>query len=68
MTEPWPGASIPDVACCYVVCTQDTLLPPERQRGFAAALGVAPIVIIADHAVVGIKPEELAAILASLTE
>ncbi len=68
MTQPWPGTAVPDVASSYVLCTEDTLLPPERQRAFAAALGVAPIEIASDHGVFGMKPDELASILASLAD
>ncbi len=66
MTQPWPGASIPDVPRSYILCTEDTILPPERQRAFAAALDVTPVEIASDHGVFGTHPDELASILASL--
>ncbi len=66
MNQPWPGKGIPDVPRSYVLCTEDTILPPARQREFAASLGVDPIEIASDHEVFGIKPDELAAILAGL--
>jgi hypothetical protein len=68
MTQPWPGASIPDVPRSYILCTEDNILPPERQRAFAAALGVTPIEIASDHGVFRIKPDELASILALLAD
>ena len=68
MTQPWPGASIPDVPRSYILCTEDRILPPERQRAFAAALGVTPIEIASDHGVFSLKPDELASILASLAD
>ena len=66
MNQPWPGAGMPDVPCSYVLCTEDAILPPGRQREFASGLGVAPIEIAAAHAVFSTKPRELADILASL--
>lgn len=68
MTQPWPGTAIPDVPRSYILCTEDTIIPPERQRLFAAALGVTPIEIASDHGVFGVKPDELAWILASLAD
>ena len=38
--EPWPGIGIPDLPRSYILCTEDQIIPPERQRAFAAALGV----------------------------
>jgi len=66
LNQPWPGAGIPDAPRSYVLCTEDEIIPPERQRAFAAALGVTPIEIASDHEVFGTKPRELAGILASL--
>lgn len=66
MTQGWPGAGIPAVPRSYVLCTEDQLIPPERQRTFAAALGVAPVEIASEHSVFAIRPAELAAILISL--
>lgn len=68
MTQPWPGTAIPDVPRSYILCTEDNILPPERQRAFAAALGVTPIEIASDHGVFGMKPDELASILAALAD
>jgi hypothetical protein len=64
--QPWPGASMPDVARSYILCTEDQIIPPERQRAFAASLGVTPIEIASEHSVFAAKPQELAAILDSL--
>ena len=66
MSQPWPGAGMPDVPRSYVLCTEDTLIPPERQRAFATSLGVIPIEIASPHAAFASKPRELAGILASL--
>jgi hypothetical protein len=66
INQPWPGAGIPDVPRSYVLCTEDAILPPARQREFASGLGVAPIEIAAAHSVFSTKPRELAGILASL--
>jgi pimeloyl-ACP methyl ester carboxylesterase len=66
MNQPWPGAGIPDVARSYILCTEDQIIPPERQRAFAASLGVAPIEIASEHSVFAVKPQELAGILDSL--
>ena len=66
MSQPWPGTGIPDVPRSYVLCTEDTLIPPERQRAFATSLGVIPIEIASPHAAFASKPRELAGILASL--
>ena len=64
MEQPWPGRSLPDAACTYVLCTEDTVLPPAKQREMAARLGVEPIEIASDHAVFALRPRELAAVLA----
>ena len=66
LNQPWPGTGLPDIPRSYVLCTEDTIIPPERQRDFAAALGVTPIEIASEHAVFAVKPHELADILASL--
>jgi pimeloyl-ACP methyl ester carboxylesterase len=63
--QPWPGTSLPDVPRAYVLCTEDTIIPPARQREMAARLGVGTIEIDSDHAVFTLKPLELAAILAA---
>lgn len=64
--QPWPGAGIPDVPRDYILCTQDQIVPPDRQRAFAATLGVTPIEIVSEHSVFTMQPQALAAILASL--
>jgi pimeloyl-ACP methyl ester carboxylesterase len=63
MEQPWPGRSLPDVPCTYVLCTEDNVLPPARQREMAARLGVEPVEIASDHAVFAVRPRELAALL-----
>jgi pimeloyl-ACP methyl ester carboxylesterase len=63
MEQPWPGRSLRDVPCTYVLCTEDTILPPATQREMAARLGVEPIEIASDHGVFGLRPRELAAVL-----
>jgi pimeloyl-ACP methyl ester carboxylesterase len=63
MEQPWPGRSLPDVPCTYVLCTEDNVLPPARQREMATRLGVEPIEIASDHAVFALRPRELAALL-----
>ncbi len=63
MEQPWPGRSLPDVPCTYVLCTEDNVLPPARQREMAARLGVEPIEIASDHAVFALRPRELAPLL-----
>ncbi|MGI1661774.1 alpha/beta hydrolase [Palleronia sp. KMU-117] len=64
--QPWPGAALPDAPCAYILCTEDQIIPPDRQRAFAASLGVTPIEITSEHSVFAMNPEALAAILASL--
>ncbi len=66
ITQPWPGTGIPDIPRNYILCTEDTIIPPAQQRIFAAALGVTPIEIDSVHSVFSAKPRELADILASL--
>ena len=63
MEQPWPGRSLPAVPCTYVLCTEDNVLPPARQREMAARLGVEPIEIASDHAVFALRPHELAPLL-----
>lgn len=67
MRQPWPGAGMPDVPCSYILCTEDQILAPERQRAFAAALGVTPVEIASEHAVFTMQPQKLAVILHSLS-
>ena len=66
INQPWPGTGIPDIPRSYILCTEDQIIPPERQRAFAAALGVTPIEIVSEHSVFAMKPQELAGILDSL--
>jgi hypothetical protein len=68
MTMPWPGTGIPAVPRTYVLCTEDQLIPPERQRAFAASLGVTPVEIASEHSVFAMRPVDLAAILLSLAD
>jgi hypothetical protein len=63
--QPWPGTGMPDVPRSYILCTEDTIIPPGRQRHFAASLGVTPIEIASEHSVFATKPMELAGILGS---
>jgi pimeloyl-ACP methyl ester carboxylesterase len=65
MEQPWPGRSLPDLPRAYVLCTEDKIIPPAKQREMAARLGVAPIEIASDHAVFSFRPRELAAVLVS---
>ncbi|MCJ7451190.1 MAG: alpha/beta hydrolase [Steroidobacteraceae bacterium] len=64
LEQPWPGRSLPDVPLAYVLCTEDQIIPPARQREMAARLGVEPIEIASEHAVFSFRPRELAAVLA----
>jgi len=66
VNQPWPGTGIPDVPRSYILCTEDKIIPPERQRAFAASLGGPPIEIASEHSVFAMKPQELARILDSL--
>jgi pimeloyl-ACP methyl ester carboxylesterase len=68
VNQPWPGAGMPDVPCTYILCTEDQIIPPERQRAFAASLGITPIEIASEHSVFAMKPQELAGILNSLAD
>jgi len=63
VTQPWPSRSLPDVPCTYVLCTEDTLLPPATQREMAARLGVEPVELASDHAAFTLRPRELAPLL-----
>ncbi len=65
LEQPWPGRSLPDVPRAYVLCTEDMIIPPARQREMAASLGVEPVEIASEHAVFTFKPRELAALLAA---
>ena len=63
MEQPWPGRSLPDVPCSYILCTEDTILPPAKQREWAARLGVEPAELASDHSVFTLHPRELAPLL-----
>lgn len=63
LEQPWPGRSLPDVPRSYILCTEDQIIPPARQREMAARLGVVPMEIAAEHAVFASRPAELAALL-----
>lgn len=65
--QPWPGSGIPDVPRSYILCTEDQIISPERQRAFAAMLDVTPIAIASEHSVFAARPQELADILVSLS-
>ena len=64
----WPDRSLPDIPCAYVLCTEDKIIPPAKQREMAARLGVVPVAIASEHAVFTLKPRELAAVLAAQVE
>jgi pimeloyl-ACP methyl ester carboxylesterase len=66
VNQQWPGTGVPDVPCSYILCTEDQIISPERQRAFAASLGIIPIEIASEHSVFAMKPQELASILHSL--
>jgi len=63
LEQPWPSRSLPDVPRTYVLCTEDKIIPPAKQREMAARLGVEPIEIASEHAVFTFQPHELAAML-----
>jgi hypothetical protein len=65
LEQPWPSRSLPDVPRSYVLCTEDKIIPPMKQREMATRLGVKPIEIAAEHAVFTFQPRELAAVLAA---
>ena len=64
LEQAWPGRSLPDVPRTYVLCMEDQIIPPARQREVAARLGVEPIEIASEHAIFALRPRELAAALA----
>ena len=66
LRQPWPGTAMPDGPCTYILCTEDQIIPPDRQRLFAASLGVVPVEIASEHSVFAAQPQELAGILGSL--
>jgi hypothetical protein len=61
--QPWPGRSLPDMPCTYVLWTEDSILPLATQREMAAGLGVEPVELASDHAVFTLRPRELAPLL-----
>lgn len=63
LEQPWPGRSLPDVPRSYVLCTDDKIIPPPKQREMAARLGVEPLEIAAEHSLFAQRPRELAALL-----
>jgi pimeloyl-ACP methyl ester carboxylesterase len=63
VTQPWPGRSLPNVPSSYILCTEDTLLPPATQREMAARLGVEPVELASDHAAFTLRPRQLAPLL-----
>jgi hypothetical protein len=63
LEQPWPGRSLPEVPRTYVLCTEDKIIPPAKQREMAARRGVDPIQIASDHAIFAQRPRELAALL-----
>ena len=65
LEQPWPGSLLPGVPRTYILCTEDKIIPPAKQREMAARLGVEPIEIASDHAVFALRPRELAAVLVS---
>ena len=65
LEQRWPGGSLPDVPRGYVLCTEDTIIPPAKQREMAARLGVEPVEIASDHSVFNLQPRALAAVLAA---
>ena len=63
-----PAATLDDYAAAVVaamVCTEDKIIPPAKQREMAACLGVEPIEIASEHAVFTLQPRALAAVLAA---
>jgi hypothetical protein len=47
-----------------VLCTEDQIIPPARQREMAMRLGVEPIEIVSDHSVFSFRARDLAPVLA----
>jgi len=64
----WPDQSLPDVPCAYVLCTEDKIIPPAKQREMAARLGTVPIEIVSEHSVFTLKPRELAEVIVAQVE
>lgn len=61
--QPGPGESLPEVPRSDVLCTQDPIVPPARQRERAARPGVRPLEMASEHAAIAPGPRELAAAL-----
>jgi len=66
LSEPWPGAHMPDVPTTYILCTEDNTVPPDLQRQFARSLNVEPVDLASDHDAFTLKPQELARLLNDL--
>lgn len=65
--EPWPLAALPAVPMSYVVCGQDTVLPPEQQRALAARAAARLVELPeADHAAPLKLPGRIAAALVEI--
>ncbi len=67
LSQPWPGAQMPDIPTTYILCTEDITVPPDLQRHFAGAMNVEPIELASDHDAFNLKPQELAQLLNTLT-
>lgn len=57
----WAGELVPPRA--VVITTRDRLVPPEKQRDLAAALGVEPLLVDADHDACSVEPRLFVAAL-----
>jgi 3-oxoadipate enol-lactonase len=57
-----PYAGDVGVPSAVVVTTQDSLVPPQRQRALAAAMGARVFELDGDHIVMAVRPDELAAV------
>ncbi len=55
-----PFAGLVDVPAAVVVTSEDSLVPPERQRALAAALRASVFELAGDHTAVAVRPDELA--------
>jgi pimeloyl-ACP methyl ester carboxylesterase len=64
--EPCPLASMPDVACRYVLCREDRIVSPDWSRRVARErLGVDPMELPGSHSPMASRPRELADLLLS---
>jgi pimeloyl-ACP methyl ester carboxylesterase len=60
----WRLDHLPGLACTYVICLQDQILPPSWQERFAARAGISRLVRVdAAHQVMNTRPHALAEIL-----